>query len=722
MGLSFNGFIAEVRRHFGKYTPYHKASMMYKFSLGTSVVALALIATGVFVDQYHSEDPVSIDLPNGLVYHAAGVSLGTNRIKLTFPECETPEKGIREQSPLFDPHGVSFKELMDAPKDKDEVYERFLEPGEDTVSAVYFGDFKSFFEMGRFATIFAWLALSFQALSVIISIITRTPPSAFLTDRPVFNLTNKERRWGILHHGLQILAALFLFIVMGVVSTYLDQVQGRVIELSFELCNFKPADNELDTLKLYGHFLNDFSVQNGITGGLFRIAIAVIGLQMVLVFFQGTDQVRSESVSTGYAIPASKMRNLAWYCAIWRFRFALLFFVVAYLTDVICSVYTREHGYPLNMYAFRTVASIRTGTGSTKTGALSDVVMDKVSEFSISNSIPKTLMAGCLMLVVALGIGSTDPSKFFSKLVQIFAWILFLKAMISMSTIVPVPSTIISTPDCYEPPPESDWSIKGIFGEARTCNHLMFSVTTAVTTSCLFVVMMYVRYGPATRHVIAYAALLLVSIGCSVLPVLSRSTYSMDAFIGLVFGLLIVMSQSMAFKLLFRFDFRYEAASAFFTKLNFKPGELLNDKVIPTIEECVRRIEMYQVAAKDYPGLKMSSMEVEELSILHKNMGDAMGVARAAKPIEPTSPVGPMRRNAYQTLDIEFPATPDEPIDDIIEMMSSATRKPSKALDVNPPGSLVEQPAMASPVLTGIVPSTQQDPSQSGLTESQGPT
>ena len=251
MVLSFNGFVAEVRRHFRKYSPFQQSRILFKFSLAISVLALVLIGTGIFVDQLHNEDAEDTVLPNGLTFHAAGALVGHKSIGLEFPNCETPETPKRENSILFDPHGVKFKELMNGVTGTDEVYDFFVEPGDDSIAAQFFGSFYSYWVLGTVGQIFAFCAAGLLVLSLGISAVTRTPPNSFLSSEPTFGQTKSQMTWGAIHHSLTILAVICLMTDLAVVSTYVDLVLGRVIELSFELCNFNPGGTtELDVLKV----------------------------------------------------------------------------------------------------------------------------------------------------------------------------------------------------------------------------------------------------------------------------------------------------------------------------------------------------------------------------------------------------------------------------------------------------------------------------------------
>ena len=694
MTLSFNGFVADVRRHFGKYTPLHKSRMLFKFSVAFTIFSLVLTGTGVFVDQLHSEDPREITMKDGRTYYAPGIVVSNTGLNLIFPDCVTPETPVRELSRLFDPKGVSFDLLTQGPLENDEVFNMFINPGEDSVSAYHFGDFHKFHILGIASKVLGYIAIGLQLLSLIISIVTQTPPCSFMTNRPVFGQTDAAHRWGGIHHGLMMLSILVLMINLAVVSTFLDLCVGRVIELSFELCNFSPASLELDLMKIYGNFISHYSHVNGATGGLFRLAIGLSIVQLTMVFFQGTDQVRSDAGSIGYSIPASKLRQLPWYCSIWRFRFAFLFFAVAVLVDTCTSYYTRYHGYVLNVYAWKTVGSVSTGTGSTRTGSLSDFVMDATSKFYISESIPSGIMWGWLPLILALGLGSTDPARFVSKLLQLFGILVALRSFFSLSTIAPIPSTVISRPYCYDEP-ITGFSLNALFQPASGCNHLMYSLHAASTTMSVGVIIMFTRFGPLDKGKIGtYFVLFLTAVVCALLPIVARMNYSMDCFVGFLIAILLVFSQSPAWKLLFRFDFT--GLARFTTNL---PGEILSDKIIPTLTECVKRIESYRTATLATPALQMSPADIEEIKQLYITVGEAIDIAKAAKHVEPISPVG-LKRSVLQQKKVETP--PDADVADILSSIIASQR-----MEI----AIVEP----TPIATHITPSVSNQTAVGGL-------
>jgi hypothetical protein len=644
MGISFNGFVAETRRHFRKYTPQQQSQILFKFSLSISVIAAVLIGTGIFVDQLHNVDAEDTVLKNGSTFHAAGSLVGHKSISLEFPNCETPETGSRENSILFDPRGVKFKELLNGVTGTDEVYDFFVDPGDDSIAAQFFGTFHSYWVLGTVGQIFAFCSVGLLLLSVAISTITKTPPNSFLSSEPTFQQTKSQMTWGAIHHSLTIAAVVCLMTDLAISSTYVDLLLGRVIELSFELCNFNPGgDTELEVLKVYGNFLQDYSQINGATGTLFKIAIGLLLAQTGVVFFLGTDQVRSSSGQTSYSIAQSRLRSLPWFAFIWKMRYSILLFLIGIGAEIGSSVYTRIYGYFLNVRMYTDVISARTGSGLSPSGALPDWLLDVAATYYISDSVPIMVTIGWLMVVFLLSIGSMDPWRFLSKFVQLLGILLVLRAIVALCSIYPVPSTVLTNPDCYENP------MKGKDGgaqefhfmsrEALSCNHTMFSIFAAITTMCIWILILYIRFGPLKRwKFIAYAILMFDNLVCGLLPVIARVNYSVEVFIGAMIAAILVMSQSAAFKLLFRFEQNVD--SRILMQQANGESELLNDRIIPTMYEIKKRMEAYTRAAKFSSGLKIDSEELNDISNLYKDLGNGIDKAKNAKPLAPMSAAG----------------------------------------------------------------------------------
>jgi hypothetical protein len=143
----------------------------------------------------------------------------------------------------------------------------------------------------------------------------------------------------------------------------------------------------------------------------------------------------------------------------------------------------------------------------------------------------------------------------------------------------------------------------------------------------------------------------------------------MDVFVGILIAGLLVFTQSPAFKMLFRFEKPPPDIDHSVTKLNFQPGEILNDKVIPIMMECLRRIQLYRIAAINLPGLAIDPAELYEIKVLYKQLGNAVDSAKAAKPLEPMSPHGQLRKlRSFNEGGSETP--PGTEINDIIAILA----------------------------------------------------
>jgi hypothetical protein len=97
-----------------------------------------------------------------------------------------------------------------------------------------------------------------------------------------------------------------------------------------------------------------------------------------------------------------------------------------------------------------------------------------------------------------------------------------------------------------------------------------------------------------------------------------------------------LFSQSSAYRLLFGEEINARTP----------PNTILSDKVLPTLSECVIRMETYLLASKDLAGLKASVDEIEDIAVLYRTMGQAMRTAReggtrpvAEPPSEPSAPL-----------------------------------------------------------------------------------
>jgi len=501
--------------------------------------------------------------------------------------------------------------------------------------------------------------------------------------------------WGSFHHIIAMVGVVLLLVDLALVSTYIDLLLGRVIELSFELCNFNPGGTELDILKVYGSFLQDYSQVNGATGALFKVAIGLLLGQMALVFFLGTDQVRHNVADGGivsYSISPSRLRHLPSISVIWKMRYSLLLMIIAIGAEIASTYFTRIHGYLQNIDIYTYVTSARTGLGLSPSGTLPDLLIDLVNTYYISDSVPFIVTVGLFALVFGLSIGSTDPWRFMSKTIQVLGTLILLRAVTALCTIYPVPSTVLTTPDCYKAPyldPKDHRGFQFMGFEAFSCNHSMFSIHAASTTACVWILILFIRYGPLRKNKwVPYSLLLLLNFALMLLPVFARVNYSVEAFIGAGFASILVLSQSAAYKVLFRFEqnIRYVAKDDGSGKPS--TSELLNDRILPTLDECTQQLQLYIATTRSNPGLKLDPNELSDIVDLYKFVGDTIKSAKEAVPNVPMSTVGiaiPDELRKYKKKVVKTPTPPLSPdqntsdAQDIVSMIAEAQQDQSNS-------------------------------------------
>jgi len=369
-------------------------------------------------------------------------------------------------------------------------------------------------------------------------------------------------------------------------------------------------------------------------------------------------------------------------------RYAVLLLLIGIGAEIASSVYTRINGYPINVRMYNEVVSARTGSGLSPSGALPDWLLDIAATYYISDSVPFMVTMGWLMVVFLLSIGSMDPWRFLSKFVQLLGIIFVLRAIIALCSIYPVPSTVLTNPDCYDDPMNGGTHFNFKSREALSCNHTMFSIFSAITTLCIWVLILYVRFGPLKKwKFLAYTILIIDNIVCVLLPVIGRVNYSVEVFVGAMVAAILVMSQSGAFKLLFRFEQNFDS-KLIMQQVNGE-AELLNDRVIPALDETKQRIDSYARAAKYIAGLKMDPEELKEISNLYKSLGEAIEKAKVAKPVAPMSAAGiPIARPPDSGGDVpedpEIPQTHNDGEDDADELVNMIAKSQDQPIDSVP--------------------------------------
>jgi len=262
-------------------------------------------------------------------------------------------------------------------------------------------------------------------------------------------------------------------------------------------------------------------------------------------------------------------------------------------------------------------------TGLSKTGSLIDFLQEIVSLISVSPYINAVSIYLWLMWIPALAWVCNYPVNFLGKVSQDFSIVLFMKCLISWVTVSPTAVSMLEKPECFNHPhfedDDSSWLFR--FRNDFSCNDSMFSIHVAIGFVPVVILIYFIRFSGYVNLVgrILSLSMLIVGISLSLVSVvLTRYQYTADVHIGICICLIYMLTQQQAYSLLFERD-RADVESAF---------TLLEQKVIPSLTDCLARLNTYKAATRQAKALQISPEEVHEISMLFKSVGDSLHAAK----------------------------------------------------------------------------------------------
>jgi len=610
------------RGWFGKYTSAEKSVILWKICLAITVFSITLSLLGLIRDQYDNDDEVVVIL-EGFEVTIPSVTLTTRTLQLGIDGCNDGWKVNPTDSKLHSIGGMSFSELADGAPD-DPAAQFFLDDSKRLISTSHSGNFAEIHNRALIARIFSIIGVSFQILALVLMIIGRTHPSALYANRPLFDQSDSKHFIGSIIGIALWLGALFLFVSLAMMSSLMAAVLSRVGNFALDWCVDSPFDHyargqsKLDYMIFLGNYIQDQADAQGVTFMTFAISIFLIYLELVLVFYLSMRQVLSQA-RINYALPDSQLRALPWYSKIRPFWVSLIFLLCAIVVNCATVYSARVRGYPLNLF-FYNYKFLYDGPDSLQNASwsLPDAVLDYLHTYVVDKSIVKMLLAAWIPLMAIVGLGSVDTKLFVSKVIEGLATLLLLGALIGIFTVPSTPAFVLQKPQCYTPPHRPPTFIQFI-SISESCNDQMYSIYSILVTFPIMMIGFYVRYGAISRKKIAYLVLALGCIGSMYTVVATRQQYVVDVYIGVVVTMLYAISQTPSFKLLFRFGTVHPG-------LFHTDPVVLSDKVVPVIEDCTNRFELFFMAG-DVSSL--SPGELQKLADEFNNLLEAIEYAKS---------------------------------------------------------------------------------------------
>jgi hypothetical protein len=459
--------------------------------------------------------------------------------------------------------------------------------------------------------------------SVLVMILTRAEPQSILSTCPS-GYRPRDHLLGQIQNLLTLLSTALLWGSVFIISSLIPSILPYVYREARDRCGIAFDDEVLHNYEMrdMGQFVSNNSFPYGFSTIMFSIAAGVSLAYTIGLLWVSSNRYKSRSLYP--VLPKSEKRKISWYAKIWPWRLSLLALCVSIVVVVIIGNITRYRGYPLNMFYWNFFGSkFFEKTGLSKTGSLKDSFQQLIQLISVSAYVNMVSVYFWLMWIAALIWVCNYPLDFVGKVAQDFSIVLFIKALVSWVTVSPTPVSMLDQPDCYIRPHIEDdyWKWIFRFSNAFSCNDNMYSIRVVIAFVPFVILVYFIRYSGYVNRFGKIVALVFLSFGitCTFLSIIvTRYQYTADIHIGLCICAVYMLTQQQAYSLLFDRD-RADVASAY---------TLLEEKVLPTLSECVVRLMAYHAVAHKAKGLQIHAQELHEIALLYKSVGGALSAAK----------------------------------------------------------------------------------------------
>jgi hypothetical protein len=579
---------------FSKYSGADKARILWKFSLAVTVLGLSLAVIGLGLDRYDNDDEASLVL-NGHKVIVPSVLVRSTTISLGTEGCHCPDDNVNCQrfkvnplrSPLHSRNGMSFWDLHNH-GNGDEAARFFTDDESQVIANTHLGTFDSMYRRGLASRVLAFVGVALQGIALIWSVVFRVGPAPVFYNRPLFGQSQHEYNMGSVYSILLISSAVVLFASNTVMSTFVVPLLARVANFALSWCANSPftekGQRSLDYMLYLGDYVQDHAQATGVSFITYAVSISLIFAQVIFVSYLGFMHVRAVS-RVRYHLPRTQLSLLPWFGKIIPMRFSIILILIGIIAKRAASYSARVRGYELNMFFYQNAFG---GGDDSKSWSLPDLILDDTHKFVMDKSLVKLVLSYWIPSVLAIGASSVDFPKFISKVVQIWGVLFLIGAAVSVVTVPPTPAYVFQKPQCYRPPHRPP-TFTQFFDVAESCNDQLFSIYACLVAVPMMMFYFFIRYGPVNRKIPAYVTLALATIGSLYIIVGTRQEYTVDVYIGALLSVLICLSQAAAFKLLFRFGVVHP-------RINDKPAIILSDKVIPMLDDVIKRLELHFMA------------------------------------------------------------------------------------------------------------------------------
>jgi hypothetical protein len=588
-----------------------------------SVLILGLSTTGLFVDHIFTNPKTDIELvcPDGpCQLKISGIKVSSSKIVLDYNK--SPDDPRRAGfSKLYSIQGVSFADLADgASRDSSIVEFAHLNIHEEGTEII--GEIGVTEERASIARSMSYVAIGLQGFGLILLLIIRREPKSIISNPD----ENEDLKSHLLRQSINwfgIIGAGFLWLSVVFYSTIIPTLLAHLFRESRDRSGieFSQEHGEQFEMKTMGTYVRDHSSPNGSTIILFSLGTAASLIHFVYLFYRS-----NRKPLTLLQLTPSQSKSLPWYCRVWPWKPTLIVALFSTLLTFLVMNLTKSRGLLINNFYWTYGAKVAQKTGLSRTGTLLDFAQKILSLIAVPRAIMSASTYMWLFVIPVLAFACNRPASLVVKGLQDFAIIFILRSVTAWVTIAPATLSMLEKPECFIKPNEqtSKWSWLLVFDLRQSCNDSMFSETFAVVGMNAIILMYYVMYGGVTNQAVAWLVssfIALSGLAVCIIAVVSRHQYSSDVVIGASIVTCYMLTQLMAYKMIFEGDSADKR----------QPAKLLAEKVLPVLEECSTRVRAYLTACEKLKGLKLPANQFAEMALLYRSVGQGITEARKVR-------------------------------------------------------------------------------------------
>jgi hypothetical protein len=544
-----------------------------------------------------------------LLLNVPGFTIGTSGMRLTVDDCPIGLVAGNSTSSLFSRKGITYKDLSLAVSipSSDLGVDYFVTDSNRLVPSDHLGDFETFSTIGKYAYSFSLSSLILQSLALILLVVFRVPPSLLFSSRPLLSsLTDRDHFIGNIILSLLSLSTVSLFLYFGLMSSFTSPLLGRIINYSIDRCVDSPfvgpvdEMGRLEQMQFIGEYIRDYSAPDGVSFYTFSVSIGLNYLFLICLFYLNINTKRIVS-----RLPPSQLKLLPWYSRIFPMYWSMILLLVGVTANAFVQYSARVRGYPLNKYYWETtLTSASGGEAKFRIGSLLDVILDNLHTFIVSPSMTTITIGFWLPLILSVSLSSISLILSLSKSLETISVLLIFRAVVAVTTVSPTPASVLQHPQCYSSPPAL--SLASLFSPSESCNDLMFSMYSIFIFVPFMLVWFSIKFTPSfDRKLFAYSVLSICGLVSAIIVVVCRLQYTSDVYIGSVVTILYCLSQSPSYRLLLTFGLERTSSG--------KDRIPLSEKILPQLDEIIRRIELYRMSSEGSDALKMDEGEFRQI-------------------------------------------------------------------------------------------------------------